>query len=277
MVVQTVKMVESFTECLKALKNYTGLKILLGITVIAWIYLFVKEKNKVLRATLVILPLAVMIIFLCPFTKIMFDALGQEGDIYYRFLWMIPFGIITVYGLVRFFSDTRIKRIIGVVVSAATIAFSGVLIYSSPIFFAAENIYGIPKETVDIVDYIKSVDDHGRFTMLASSDIIASVRQYDANIMMPYGRDFFDAPYGYVNEVFDKFENPQAAGEQIVFEELVEATRNADVEYIVVHIATLTDDRFEEAGLELLATIDDHLVFRDPVISDKVANYKLSE
>lgn len=270
-------MTESFSECLKALKNFTGLKLLLGLTVICWIYLFIKEKRKSVRAVLVLLPLVVMLIFLCPFSKTLFDALGQEGDIYYRFLWMIPFGIITTYGIVKFAGESKLKRMIALVVSSALIVLSGSLVYSNAAFFKAENIYGIPKETVDIVDYIKSVDDHTRMTILPSSDIIASVRQYDANMMMPYGRDFFDAPYGYVNEVFDAYENPQREMQPIVFEKLVEATRNADVEYIVMHVAVLNDGKYEEAGLELLANIDDHYIFRDPVISDKVAGYVVTD
>ncbi|MCQ2498130.1 MAG: hypothetical protein MJ133_04025 [Lachnospiraceae bacterium] len=270
-------MAESFSECLKALKNFTGLKLLLGITLISWIYLFIKEKRKAVRAVLVFLPLVVMLIFLCPFSKTLFDALGQEGDIYYRFLWMIPFGIITSFGIVRFAGNSRVKRIIALLVSSLIIIFSGSLVYSNAAFFKSQNLYGIPKETIDIVDYIKSVDDHERMTILPSSDIIASVRQYDANMMMPYGRDFFDAPYGYVNAVFDAYENPQREMKPIVFGNLVEATRNADVEYIVMHIAVLNDGKFEEAGLELLANIDDHLIFRDPVISEKVADYVMHD
>ena len=259
-------MVDIFILCLKALKNYTGLKLLFVLSLIAWFYLFFREKNKNLRVVLVFMPFIVALLFVCPLTYIIFDKVGLDTDIYYRIIWMIPLGVLTVYSMVKLCNKSIRTRIIGLVISAALIVISGKCIYTSNTFFKSENIYGLPQQTINVVDYLRSIDKHERITVLPSADLITTIRQYDATICMPYGRDMFNAALEYTHPVFEIYEHT----DRLNFSDLLEVTRDYEIEYIIVYAARLLDDDPIDAGLVYVGEVDDHLIYQDPVMAERI-------
>lgn len=260
-------MTELFIETLKALKNYSGLKALFALSAIAFIYLFFKEKDGTKRIVLVIMPLVMGLLFICPLTLKLYKLSGLDPDTYYRMLWIIPFGMLTVYAAVTLTGNRgMLIKISGLLLSAALIAVSGSYIYSSPILYRSENIYALPQTTINIVDYLRSIDDHERITVLPSSSIITSIRQYDANILMPYGRDMFNMALNYYHPVYEAFEKKEI----IEMDELIEATREYEVQYLIIYATLLTDKDPEEAGLKYLTTIDDHRIYVDPVMTERI-------
>lgn len=260
-------MIDTFVLCLKALKNYTGLRLLFVLTTIAWFYLFFRERNKAIRIAFVIMPIVVILVFVCPLTYVLFDKVGLDTDTYYRMLWIIPMGMITVYAIVKFLGDTVKKRIIGLVVSIALIVVSGRCIYTCDIFFKSENIYGIPQQTINVVEFLRSIDQHERITVLPSADLVTTIRQYDATICMPYGRDMYNAALNYTHPVYEVYDAP----ERLNVSKLLEISRDFEIEYIIIYAARLLEDDPEEAGLEYLGCVDDHLIYRDPVMAERIA------
>lgn len=259
-------MIDIFVLCLKALKNYTGLKLLFALSLVAWFYLFFREKNKTIRVALVFMPFITMLVFICPLTYFVFDKVGLDTDIYYRMLWMIPFGILTVYAMVKFFNKNIKYRLLGLLLSSALIVFSGRLIYTCDIFFKSENVYGLPQQTLNVVDYLRSIDNHERITVLPSADLITTIRQYDATICMPYGRDMFNASLNYTHPVYEVYER----AERLNFKELLKVSRDYEIEYFIVYAARLLEDDPIEAGLVYVGEVDDHLIYRDPVMSERI-------
>jgi len=259
-------MLDNFILCLKALKNFTGLRLLLVVSLIAWFYLFFREKDKSKKVILVFMPFVLGLIFVCPVTYYLFGKCGLDTDIYYRILWIIPFGFLTVYAMVKFINRGLLWRTSGMVVAAALIVVSGRCIYTCDIFFKSENAYGLPQQTINVVDFIRSVDDHERITVLPSADLITTIRQYDATICMPYGRDMFNAALNYTHPVYEVYERP----ERLNFHNLLEVTREFEVEYFIVYAARLLDDDPIEAGLEYVGEVDDHLIYRDPVVAEYI-------
>ena len=96
-----------FMEGLVIFKLYTGLKFLLVLTLVAWVYLLVTEKDRRIRLLLVYAPLIIVVLFLFPLSRKLFVAAGLDGETYYRILWTIPMGIIAVFGACRIFSKYR--------------------------------------------------------------------------------------------------------------------------------------------------------------------------
>ena len=68
-----------FMESLVIFKLYTGLKLLLGLTLLAWIYLLVTEKDKRIRLLFVYAPLIIVVLFLFPLSRKFFVAAGLDG------------------------------------------------------------------------------------------------------------------------------------------------------------------------------------------------------
>ena len=255
-----------FMESLVIFKLYTGLKPLLLLTAAMWIYLLIKEKDKTVRVMFVYAPIIILLLFLCPVSRKAFVAAGLDGETYYRIIWTIPMGIITAYGACKLFA--KHKRV-GLVITALCIVFGGSLVYKSSYITKAENLYHIPDAVIKVCDLIAPEDEDGRVTAVMPPELIHFVRQYDARINMPYGREMLVERWLYYNEVYEVMEKP----ETIIMEDLLEETRENYCEYIVLTSQRKTDVDPQEAGLVLLAEIDGYRVYQDPVTALVVSEW----
>lgn len=256
-----------FMESLVIFKLYTGLKFLLILTLLAWVYLLVTEKDRRIRLLLVYAPLIIVVLFLFPLSRKLFVAAGLDGETYYRILWTIPMGVITVFGACRIFTK---YRKLGFVITSVLIIFCGKLVYESDYITKAENPYHIPDTVIKICDLIAPEDEDARVSAVMPTDLIHFVRQYDARINMPYGREMLVARWQYYNAVYEAME----AVEVVNMEALLEATRSEYCQYIVMEEEKETDVPPEESGLVLLAVIDGYRIYEDPVTAEIVKEWQ---
>lgn len=256
-----------FMESLVIFKLYTGLKLLLGLTLFAWIYLLVTEKDKRIRLLFVYAPLIIVVLFLFPLSRKFFVAAGLDGETYYRILWTIPMGMITVLGACRLFSK---YRKIGLVVTSALIILCGKCVYESDYISKAENLYHIPDTVVEICDLIAPEHPEARVSAVMPTDLIHFVRQYDARINMPYGRELLVERWKYYNAVYEKMEEVEVVN----MEELLEATRPEYCRYIIMEEEKQTDVDPVESGLILIDVIDGYRIYEDPVTAEVVEEWQ---
>lgn len=258
---------------IEVIKNYTGLKLLFALAALMWVYLFTSEKNKTLRLIFVYIPLIIVVLILFPFTYTLFEKVGLDTDTYYRLLWLIPTGIITVYGIVKLSSRNALSRSIGTIAAVLVIAFTGSFAYNSVYLVKAENLYGVPQDVVNIIDDIRSDDAvHDRITVLFPSYLMLYARQYDGNITMPYGRDllsFVMSGKFYLDPLYDAFEK----SEQIDFDVLLESSRKEYVLYFVFPKDKLTEEGIKESGLIYVTSSGIYDVYKDPVMLKQVEEY----
>lgn len=253
-----------FMESFVILKLYTGLKLLFLLSAFAWVYLLVTEKNKSIRILLIYAPIIVVALFLFPVSRKGFVAIGLDGETYYRILWTIPMGIIFVYGICRLFER---HRRVGLLVGAALTVVCGSYVYKNTYISKAENLYHIPDTVVKICDLIGPDDADSRVSAVMPGELIHFVRQYDASINMPYGREMLVNAWDYYNAVYEAMEKPEV----VDMEELLKATREEYCQYIVMAKERQTNQDPEESGLLLLDEIDGYLIYEDPVTT-KIVN-----
>lgn len=255
-----------FMESLVIFKLYTGLRLLLVLTALAWIYLLFREKDKRLRIFLVYVPVIILLLFLFPVSRKVFVAAGLDGETYYRILWTIPMGVITAYGACKLFADH--KRI-GLVVTAALIILCGNCVYKSEYISKAENLYHIPDTVIKICDRISPENPNMRVSAVMPPELIHFVRQYDASINMPYGREMLVERWGYYNAVYEAMEKPEVVN----METLLEAVRDDYCRYIVMAEGKKTDVDPESSGLVLIDEIDGYRIYEDPVTAEVVEQW----
>ena len=65
-----------FMESLVIFKLYTGLRGLFVLSLLAWIYLLFREKDKTIRALFVYAPILILVVFLFPLSRKFFVAAG---------------------------------------------------------------------------------------------------------------------------------------------------------------------------------------------------------
>ncbi|SFC77613.1 hypothetical protein [Butyrivibrio sp. YAB3001] len=252
-----------FMECWVALKLYGGNGALLLMFIASAIYLVCVEESLKKKIMLGILPLIFLVGFLCPVTKIVYVAVFDDGkDTYYRLLWLVPMYMVIGYGACKLiFSLKRsMYQRIAIVSAIAIIAVSGSLVYASEHVKLAENLYHIPQKVIDICDVISPDDGEPRVRAAFPSELVHFVRQYDTDILMPYGREMVVSQWDYYNPVYEVMEKPEV----INAEALLGATRETKCKYIILSTERKIDTDLESMGLNLIDSLHGYNIYEDP-------------
>ena len=255
-----------FMECWVALKLYGGNGVLLLMFLAAAIYIVVSEKDIKKKIVLGILPLVILVGFLFPVTKIVYVALFDDGsDTYYRILWLIPMYVVIGYGackaVMNFKKDAVRRGMLALIL--LIIAVTGSFVYANQYMSKAENLYHIPQNVIDICDVIAPEDGEPRVRAAFPSELVHFVRQYDTDILMPYGREMVVTQWDYYNAVYEVMEKPEI----IDATALLEATRQTKCRYIVLSDSRQIDQSLEELGLNAIANIDGYTIYEDEEVS----------
>ncbi len=254
-----------FMECWVALKLYGGNGMLLLMFIAASIYIIAAEKDIKKKIILGILPLVILAGFLLPVTKIVYVAVFDDGsDTYYRLLWIIPMYAVIAYGackaLIRMKRASVRRGIFALML--VIIAVTGSFVYGNQYMSVAENLYHIPQNVIDICDVISPAEGQPRVRAAFPSELVHFVRQYDTDILMPYGREMVVTQWDYYNAVYEVMEKP----ETIDVDALLEATRQTKCHYIILADSRKINGNLSDYGLNAIANIDGYTIFEDPQV-----------
>ncbi len=245
-----------FMESVVILKLYTGLRYLAPLYLAGLIYLLITEKEKRIRTLIVYVPMAILAVYLCPLFRWFFVWMDQGGETYYRVLWLLPMGITITYAGCRLFAAH--KRI-GLIVMSLAVMLGGTYVYNSQYISKAENLYHIPQTVVAVCDYLKENEETDYIQAVFPEELVHFVRQYDADIGMPYGRSMLVPQWGYYNAVHEAMEK----SEVIDVEALLEATRATLCNYVILHENQPLSDDPATYRMELMSNIDGYLIYKD--------------
>lgn len=162
---------------------------------IAMLYIFLKEKDKKMRALFLYFPILIFIVILNPiFNKIVGSIF--KGSIYWRMFWILPIGITIPYCIIKFVSEEKDKLTkIVVAISLVTIVIiSGKFVYTSDNFTKVANAYKLPDDAVWVAQLI-GADNLENKKALVPETIVAYIRQVDSTIQLAYKRE----AAGYAN------------------------------------------------------------------------------
>lgn len=190
-----------FDLSLQMLNDYFGpsMHLLLLISAFIFFVLF-NKKIKFSKSIICFIVVFAVIYFMPIFSKIIITYCIPENT-YWRMLWIIPVPIIVCYMFVQGICILKKKyvRFFCVIISIVIIRITGYNVYGYSLFDKSENIYKLPKDTIEVCNVIKS-DTQLYFRkvarVLAPNELVSSIRQYDASIKMPYGRSYVMGGYG---------------------------------------------------------------------------------
>ncbi len=236
-------------------QKYNGTGAMICCFLLAWLYLFLCEKQKERRVLFVYMPMVMFAIFFNPLFYMIFGNLTEEA-IYFRFLWMLPITIVIAYTVVKICQLLKgAKRVCFAIVAIVLIMGSGKLVYTNPLFEKAENKYHVPQEVVEICDMIR-VD--GREVMAAfPNEFLLYVRQYSPYVCMPYGRESLS--YG------DDFSVVMNA-EEIVVEELARFAKQYSCHYVIISSKKTFVGSMEEFGYQKFGQAGEYIIYEDTTI-----------
>ncbi len=254
-----------FMECWVSFKLFFGNPVLAILLIASALYIAICEKDLKKRILLGILPLVIMAGFLLPVTKILYVAAFDEGsDTYYRLMWLVPMYVVMGYAACKlvYSFGKRIRQRVALVIVLVVVALSGSLVYLNQYMSVAENLYHIPQNVIDVCDVIAPADGEPRVRAAFPSELVHFVRQYDTDILMPYGREMIATQWDYYNAVYEVMEKPEV----IDAEALLEATRQTGCSYIILSESRKIDKNLVSLGLVLVDTVGGYKIYADPTV-----------
>lgn len=246
-----------FLESVVVFKNYMGFHengYLAGIYLFVLLYLWLTEKDKHRRTFFVYVPTLILIMFFCPLFRKVFVRLMEDGETYYRLLWLLQMSVVSAYGLLKLCGR---HRRVGLAIICVAIIACGDYVYDSQYITKAENMYHLPQDVIDIVDLIEP--EEGRITVLVPADLIYYVRQYSTNIELPYGRQALIARWEFHHDLYDVMEE----SEVIDTDALVELAGEYPCAYIVLKEEQKTTVPMTQHGFILYEQVGDYLIYQD--------------
>lgn len=236
--------------------NYMGSGLVMGLFLMALIYLFLCEKRQARRILFVYTPIILFLLIFNPLFAWIFErAMGLET--YFRLFWLLPYLLVLPYTAVLIVEQLKgWKAALAGVLAVGLIAVSGKPVYSNPLYSRAENIYHVPDCVVEICD---AIEVPGREVMAAfPQELLLYVRQYSPVVCMPFGREIFMGIYDELNSVMEE--------KEIDLEVLLPLAREKGCHYIVLRRDKEIVGDAQAAGLTLFYETEEYCVYRDTAV-----------
>jgi len=235
--------------------------VLLAVAAV-FILFFAKEKKyKIIFSGYVIL---FGIIYLCPFTAWIIIKTFIGRTVYWRMFWSLPSALIIAYGC-----SCLLGRIPAGWVKALTaiacvvcISVTGKIVVNMDIYDSNTNRFKLPAAVPGICELIKSdAQQQGLevVKVVACNSLVSYIRQYDASILMPYGRNALRQEGLSTNEaeLFELFNQ-----EETNYERLNILMTEEECNYFIVSDTAGIKDKYLAKGYQPVGEIEVYTIFR---------------
>lgn len=200
-----------------------------------------------------------------------------ESSVYRRMFWMIPIPLLVGYAGARLVAGENAKwrKFFTGALLAVIIIVTGANLYTPQNFTKASNPYKLMSGVISVCDIIQAdaaeqgIEDVG---MIATDDLIIQIRQYDASIRMPYGRDMLNGETGIAKRSRRIYQ--ELNGEQLNAQALAFDAKKGDYQYLVTWSDETHIQPLSEAGYEWIGETDHYFIYR--LDGEKVSNILVS-
>ena len=238
------------------LRLYQGESFMLALYLGALIFLFIKERDPLLRILLVYCPMCLLVLFLIPYTSKAYARLF-EGETFYRLLWLLPQYASIAWAGIKLCGK---HFYLSLAAAAVLIILAGRYSYQGIYVDRAENPYHLPQEVVEVCDAI--LPENGDMVCAVFPDeMLHFVRQYSSRIIMPYGRETIVESWGADNP----FHRLMLEG-SIETGELSVTAKGFHCNYIILHEDQEFQEPLQDYGYVLEKVIKGYAIWRDTTI-----------
>lgn len=244
--------------------SYNGTGMHLALFFASLLYLYVQKKDEKKRFLFLGYSLLFFILFFFPVTaKLVTACIGEE--VYWRMLWLLPSAIVTAYVAVCVIMRTEGKagRLFLLSVMCLIVALTGTNVYNGSIFNRKQNNYKLPQDAVDVCDIIeRDAAENGisHKKLVAANELLSSIRQYDADILMPYGYNAIKENRADTENAFQMFRI--MSGENKNWEALAWYAAMEDCNYLACPIDEASAAALAACGYEKVGANASYYVFR---------------
>lgn len=212
-----------------------------------------------------------LVIFAFPFTAGILAKFMRHGEVYWRYLWIVPSTAVIAYMCTELTSASPSKalRALTGCLLAAVIVASGTSVYQGHIFQEASNREKLPEEAVTIVSVI---DQNAESTGNPYKKVVVpnpwtdQIRQIDGTIQHPFGmRLWFPVPEDPETR-FDDFKRIVNGYEPDHDGVLMFFLNRARINYIAAKDSFGFDETLREGGYSPLYSRDGLTIYYNPLV-----------
>lgn len=235
--------------------------ILLAVAVVLILFLAKEKKHKIIFSGYVIL---FGIIYLCPFTAWIIIKIFIGKSVYWRMFWSLPSVLIIAYGfsclLVRI--PSKWAKALAVIACVSCISVTGKFVVSTDTYVSNTNRFKLPAAVPVLCELIKSdarEQEVEVVKVVACNSLLSYIRQYDASILMPYGRNALRQEGLSANEaeLFVLFNQ-----EEKNYERLNILMEEEECNYFIVSDTTESRDEYLAKRYQSIGQVEEYTVFR---------------
>lgn len=260
MVIWMDEMMEMLRFTIKIFKDYSGSSMYTLLFLCALFFLWLTEEEKGKKVLLVYLTTVIFALFFFPLFAYLAIHYFLEEEVYYRFLWLLPMGVIVCYSITRLIGmmNTGLRKALVGFLCAVYIIGSGKLVYANPAVTQAENMYHLPESVIQVADRL--VLEGETVKAVVPGEMIQFIRQYDTTIMMPYGREMLVDRWSIsVNyELYELMES-----DNIYMQYLEALCKENDIDYAVLRQTTPVYGDMEACTLKKIDSAEGYDIYMD--------------
>lgn len=204
--------------------------------------------------------IVLLVIFICPLTaKIIMDyCVGPE--VYWRMLWIFPIGIVLAYVGTEIIARQKhiVMKVMALLAAVAIIVVTGSNIMTGMKLADSWNNTKLKPEVLSVCEALEEdaqQRDEEEITVIVPNELLCYIRQYDAAIKMPYGRDALRGNcWNPICDVMQQAEPDCAL--------LAQLAREYGCNYLVYH--AFNDNvrmNLEAEGYEAVRTADQYIIY----------------
>lgn len=225
-------------------------------------YLFSKNKARSEIRFINHYMIGIGFIYICPVTaKIIMDyCIGKS--VYWRMFWLLPMAMVVALAVTFIASemDSKVHKNLFVLAILLLLIFSGNFMYSKDVFTKSVNAYKLPEDIFSVCDMIEDHAENNRITAVFPTEFLPYVRQYDANIYLPYGRrvETETSPSSDARKLFDVMNQTDKSAE-----ELAQLAKQNGCQYIVVSKEDAVNNNLSDGDFKAVADSGNYIIYYD--------------
>lgn len=247
---------------------YCTSSLYMGIPFLALLYLFgsLRKKSEYSHRDKMILWLTALLVFVIvfPITAWFIMKYCVEPEVYRRMFWMIPLPLLVAYVGARVVTEekSKLRKLVVAAAFLLIVITSYPSIYSGGSFARASEPYKVGTNTMAVCDVLEQdakEQQIGQIRVIVPDDLTIRLRQYDAAIVMPYGRDVVAGHNK--NKAAVRIHNIMNA-ERLNAQELSFYAKKGNYSYLAYWADENTKAELLSAGYEFVAQAGDYFVYR---------------
>ena len=258
---------ELFQKIAVCFQKYCGMGAQFLLFLCAMFCLAMREKNKKLYQILNQYTIFIIALMIFPVTAIIIMDYCIGEEVYWRMFWLMPIPfVIALAGveLRELGKDNKMKRIGITAFFVLFLLLSGKFVYEEKAITKSDNIEKIPKQVVEVCHVIADdalTNGIDRKRVVVPSEFLSYVRQYDATIEMPYGRNALKNEVLTENceKIYEMMKAEDAR--DMDFSSLSECLKQERCNYLVLE-QEVASKKMDQYGYFQIARVNDYIIFR---------------